>query len=143
MANELTITPANVVPSAGAVFEQLYCGTTAVTAGQVVYKHTTTLKAELSQGDTLAKSLARGIAAHGASPNQPLRIVRKDDALAIGATVAEGTLLAVSAAVAGGIYDPAELASGNFMHVFGVALESNVVKVDFVNPLATSSALPA
>lgn len=143
VASDLSITAASFIGSAGATYEQGTCGSGAVTAGQVVYKDSATSTYKLARANASGTSIARGIAAHAASPGQPLRIITSDPALALGATSTEGLLLAVSSATAGGIDPYGDLTTGAFPCVFGIVLDGGLTaSVDFVNAKVTNSALP-
>lgn len=119
---DLVITPANVVPVVDAFVDKVV-GLAGVTilAGQVVYRDPTTRKFMLADSNS-ATADARvpvGIALHGASLNQPLT-VQKGGNLALGATLAVGTIYCLSE-TPGGIQPHADLTSGEYVTVLGVA----------------------
>jgi len=140
-ASDLSITATSVKASTTALTKTGTAGV-AVTAGQVVYYDSATRTYKLAKADALGTSNAEGIALHAAAANQPLRIVLADDNFTPGVSATEGTLLAVSAANAGGIAPVADLATGNFPLVFAIVLDGGHWKVDFKTPLKTGSALP-
>lgn len=140
---DLIITPASFLPSAAAVFKRGTCGIAAVTAGLAVYLDAVTKTYLKAVATGLATAKAVGIAAHAASPGQPLTIIESDPVVALGATSTEGKLLVVSAANAGGIAPSADLGAGNFPCCFGIVLDGGITaKIDFVNAFRTDSAMP-
>src|SRR5262245_36993380 len=70
---DVTVTPANVLPGDGAQYANGIAGV-AITAGDVCCLDTTTQKMILADSAALATSRVRGIAAHNAAPNQPIRL---------------------------------------------------------------------
>lgn len=115
---DLSITAANVDAAAGAVEEQGTAGAT-VTAGQVVYQDVSdSNKWKLADADALASAAAKGIALHGASDDQPLRIIVSGD-LNPGATVVIGEVYCVSD-TAGGIKPVSDLASTEYVTPLGI-----------------------
>lgn len=127
-AADISITAASVVPSSAAKFITKIAGAT-ITAGQPVYEDTgDSNKVKLADTDS-ATALARvclGIAATGASAGQPVRIIREDPALTIGATVAIGDILILSG-TAGGICPAADAATGDYVTFLGVASSTTVI----------------
>jgi hypothetical protein len=137
-AADISITAASVVPSASAKFATKTAGAT-ITAGQVVYEDTgDSNKVKLADTDS-ATALARvvfGIAATGAAAGQPVRIIREDPALVIGATVAVGDVLILSG-TAGGICPAADAATGDYVTFLGVARSTTAINF---KPVASGAA---
>lgn len=100
----------------------------AVTAGQVVYENSSS-KFALAQCDgTAAEAAAVGIALTSApGADQDLVVITKGLLTMSGLT--KGTVYAVSA-TAGGIAPVADLVSGNYVTVLGVAISSTQLLVD-------------
>lgn len=121
---DLTITAANVVAASNATRVTGTAGET-ITAGQPVYAkssdsyHLWKCDANFS-ADTAA---AVGIALHAASDGQPLTYITAGD-VDLGATLVEGTVYVVSA-TAGGIAPAADLTTGWYTTVLGVATTSS------------------
>jgi hypothetical protein len=121
---DLVITAANVVAGAGAKTLHGIAGAT-VTAGQVVYRDPTTRKFLLADADsgTAAAREPAGIALNGASLNQPLTIITEGD-INLGATLTVGATYYLSG-TAGGIAPAADVSTGEFVTVLGVASATN------------------
>lgn len=128
----LVVTAANVTPVTGAVTEQGRAGAT-VTAGQVVYKDSTTQKYLLADADsaTAAAREAWGIALNGASDGQPLTVLRSGD-INIGATVTVGEIYVLDTGP-GGIAPEGDLASTEYVVVVGVGITTGRLRVGFIN----------
>lgn len=127
---DLVITAANVVAGTGARIENGTAGAT-ITAGQVVYlDSTTTGKWQLADNNsaTAAVRAPRGIALHGASLNQPLA-VQTEGPITIGAALTAGVAYYLSD-TPGGICPVADLASGEYPTVLGMATSTTVLDVD-------------
>lgn len=131
---DVTITAANVIPSANAVYQDGTAGAT-ITAGQVVYRDSTDGKYKLADANASpATANAVGIAAHGASNGQPLRVVIYDPDFTVGGTVAKGVY--VLSGTAGGIAPVADIVSGWYPVVVGVATSTTKMIVDLVRGTA-------
>jgi hypothetical protein len=126
---DLVIVPANVVAGTNATFEQGLAGAT-VLAGQTVYQDSTTKKYVLSDNNLAAIEgrTPRGIALHGASLNQPLRILKSGD-ITIGATITAGVAYYQSANP-GGICPAADVVSGSQATIVGMGKTTTVLTVD-------------
>lgn len=129
-AADISITAANVVPGVNAKTITKTAGAT-ITAGQVVYEDASdSNKVKLADTDS-ANALARvifGIAATSASAGQPVVIIREDDDLTLGGTVAIGDLLILSG-TAGGIAPSTDAATGDYVAFIGVA--KSTAKINF------------
>lgn len=126
---DLTITAANVVASAGAKKVNGVAGET-ITAGQLVYKDPTTgkyLKADADSA-TVAARTPSALALHGASLNQPLTVQTSGD-VTIGATLTAG-LAYYASGTAGGICPVADLTTGKYVTLVGVAKSPSVLALN-------------
>ena len=126
---DISITAANVVAGSNATRESGTAGET-ITAGQVVYRSSTTGKYMLADNDsaTAGAKAPRGIALNGAALNQPLQILRAGD-ITIGGTLTAGTDYYLSS-TAGGICPRADLGSGDDVVLIGIARSTSVLNVD-------------
>lgn len=130
---DLSITAANVLPGSDAVTEAGTAGET-ITAGQAVYRDATTRKYMKADANSLtaAARQARGIALNGASNGQPLTILKSGD-ITIGATVTAGTDYYLSD-TPGGICPRADIGSGEYVCLIGIAKSATVVGVAIAFP---------
>ncbi len=126
---DITITAANVVAGNGARITHGTAGA-AVTAGQVVYKDAADGKFKLADCDSATAAVRSpvGIALHAAAANQPLAIVNSGP-VTIGATLTAGVTYYLSPN-AGGIAPVADLASGDYPVIMGIATSATVLNVD-------------
>lgn len=123
---EISVTPANVVSGADADFYRGLAGAT-VTAGAPVYLDLTTQRLKPADANaSLETAEVKGIATHAASAEQPLK-VQTSGSITIGATVVLSTIYILGAA--GGIAPAADLASGWYTTVLGVASSATVLKL--------------
>lgn len=114
---DLTITAADVQDSSSTKSSGV-AGET-ITAGQVVYLKSSDSRLWKAQCDgTAAEATAVGVAAHAALAGQPLAYYASGT-IDIGATTVK-TVYVVSA-TAGGIAPIADLATGNYISILGVA----------------------
>jgi hypothetical protein len=126
---DLTITAASVVAGSTAVKENGTAGAS-VTAGQVVYKDASDAgKFKLADNDsaTAAVRAPYGIALHAAASGQPLSVL-KSGPITIGATVVAGDVYCLSS-TAGGICPSADIASGDYNSILGIATSTTVIDV--------------
>lgn len=125
---DLTITAANVVKGTGASVRSGTSGAT-ITAGQVVYEDSTTATFKLADADGAAALRSPvGIALNGASSGQPIDILT-GGLITIGATMTAGLAYYLSK-TAGGICPVADIASGGYATVLGIATSTTVLKVN-------------
>lgn len=120
-ASDLSITAANVVPSAAARKSSATAGAT-VAAGQLIYIDASdSNKAKLADTDsaTAAVRTVAGIAVNSAASGQTLEYVYYDPALAIGSGRTANMVL-IASATAGGIAPVADLTTGWYLNVIGV-----------------------
>ncbi len=129
---DLSITAANVVQGAGARSEASIAGA-AVTAGQVVYKSSTTGKWLLADNNsaTAEAKVGQGIALNSAAANQPI-VVQTGGEITIGATLTAGTAYFLSD-TAGGIGPASDLASGESVCLVGIAKSTSVLVLNFMS----------
>jgi hypothetical protein len=107
-----------------------------VTAGQPVYLDSNG-KVQAADANASATTAAvYGIAENGGAINQRISVILEDDDLTIGATVAIGDVLILSG-TAGGIAPVADLVSGWYCTVLGVA--KSTTKINFY-PVAAGAA---
>ncbi len=125
---DLSITAANVVAGGSSVTTDGTAGA-AITAGQVVYRDATTgryLLADNNSGTAAARSPA-GIALNGAATGQPVEVLTRG-AVTIGATLTPGVAYYLSA-TAGGICPVADLTTGHYPTIMGIATSASVLDV--------------
>lgn len=130
---DLTITAANVVISSNATRENGTAGE-AITAGQVVYKAAATGKYMLADNNSATAEVRQpvGIALNGAAADQPLTIQKSGD-ITIGATLVAGTDYYLSD-TPGGICPRADLGSGEYVCLLGLAKSTTVLAIDIQYP---------
>lgn len=123
---DLSITAGSVVSGSNAVKEQGVAGAT-ITAGQIVYKEGSTGQFKLADNNsaTAEARVPYGVALNGASANQPLA-VQKSGSITIGATMTAGVAYYLSG-TAGGICPVADLSSGMYPTVLGIATSTTVL----------------
>lgn len=122
-AADITVTAASVVPDSGFAYVDTTAGAT-ITAGQVVYIDTSST-AQLAKNDTAVHAAARGIALHGASANQPLKVMT-GGVITAGGTVVVGKVYTVSAN-AGGIAPITDSTSGMYVTILGVGTSATKI----------------
>jgi len=130
---DISITAANVVAGVNALREPGIAAAT-ITAGQAVYKSSSTRKwaPADSNSATVEVRRATGIALNGAAANQPLSILTSGD-VTIGATLTAGTAYYLSD-TPGGICPLADVGSGEYVCLMGLAKSSSVLSVDIQFP---------
>jgi hypothetical protein len=129
--SDLIITAANVIAGTGARKILGTAGAT-ITAGKVVYLDTSVSKYKLADNNssTAAIRSPKGIALNGASDGQPLVII-EEGPLTIGATLEPGAVYFLSD-TPGGICPVADLASGEYPTILGIATSTTVLDVDIL-----------
>lgn len=133
---DLTITATSVVPGSNAVLDTGTAGE-AVTAGQAVYRSSTTakwMKAD-SNSATAEANRATAIAVTGSAANQPV-VVQKSGDITIGATLTAGTAYYLSD-TAGGLCPVADVGSGEAVCLVGIAKTTAVLQIGFQYPGVT------
>ena len=128
---DLTITVASVVKGAGASVENGTAGAN-VTAGQPVYKDAgDSNKFKLADSDsaTAAVRSPYGLALHASLAGQPLQVLTGGP-ITIGATLTAGLAYYLSK-TAGGICPVADIASGGYATIIGIATSTTVLNIKF------------
>lgn len=124
---DLTVTAANVQPGTGA---KMIAGTfgASVTAGQSVYLDATDNKFKLFDANGSGTTVLAGVAMNGGANGQPANVLVAGN-YNPGATVAVGTVY-VGSATAGAVCPAADLASGHYTNVLGVATTTSNIAVN-------------
>lgn len=126
--SDLSITAANVVSGAGARIKHGTAGAT-ITAGQQVYEDA---NGRYSLADdnsaTAAARVPAGTALNGAANGQPLAVHEKGP-ITVGATLTAGVAYYLSD-TPGGICPVADLASGEYPCLIGIATSTTVLNVN-------------
>lgn len=127
---DLTITATSVVAGGGAKTTEGVAGAT-ITAGQVVYYDTSAGTWKLADCDsgTAAVRSPGGIALNGAASGQALRVLTSGP-ITIGATLTAGVAYYLSG-TAGGICPVADLTTGDYPTIIGIATSTSVLDVQF------------
>lgn len=129
---ELSITAGSVIPGPDADFYRGIAGST-ITAGMCCYLDEIDNKLKIADANVSLESAAvKGIALHAASPGQPLR-VQTAGGITIGATVVLATIYILGAGGTGGLAPAADLASGWYTSVVGVATSASVLQLGIFN----------
>lgn len=125
---DLSITAANVLAQAGAITDVANFGAT-VTAGQMIYKDTSdgTLKLADNNSATAAARTPLGMALNGGGAGQPCKFIKEGD-VAMGAILTAGVAYYLSD-TPGGICPVADLASGEYPTVIGIAISTTVLRI--------------
>lgn len=129
---DLSITAANVLAGEGSVTDRGVAAV-AITAGQVVYKNAAG-KFDLADTDSATAIVRKpyGIALNGAAAGQPLGVL-KSGPVTIGATVTKGVAYYLSG-TPGGICPVADVATGDYTAIIGIATSASVLMVDIQAP---------
>ncbi|MGE0178984.1 MAG: hypothetical protein AB7O91_04085 [Sphingomonas sp.] len=127
---DISITAANVIAGANAIVKHGSAGAT-ITAGQVLYRDPAdgTYKLADNNSATAAVRSPKGIALNGASAGQPLAVLTEGD-ITIGGTLTAGVAYYLSD-TPGGICPVADLASGEYPSLIGIAESTTVLSVKF------------
>lgn len=130
---DLSVTAASVVAGSNANIEHGTLGET-VTAGQPVYKDSTTkkwMKADSNAAGAEARQ-PLGIALNGGAINQPVAVQKSGD-VTIGATLTPGLAYYLSD-TPGGICPIADVGSGEYVCLIGMAKSASVLAIDIQYP---------
>jgi hypothetical protein len=134
---DLTITAADVKKTDSTLITEGIAGAT-ITAGQPVYKDSTASnKLKPADADVLATAAAVGVALHGASADQPLKYATSGN-LTLSAVMTAGAVYVVST-TAGGIAPVADLGSGDYVTLLGIATSTSNLKIS-ISVSATAKA---
>ncbi len=128
---DLTLTAANVLAGSNATTNLGTAGAT-ITAGQVVYFDDTTKTYKLADTDSATAAVRSpiGLALNGASSGQPLMVQTGGD-ITLGAVLTAGTAYYLSGN-AGGICPVADVASGDYPVILGMAKSTSVLAIKIV-----------
>lgn len=127
---DLSVTAANCVPGSDARTVQGIAGET-ITAGMAVYKAAATGKWMKADADGSGEAhTAVGIALTGSSLNQPI-VVQTRGSITLGATLTANTSYFLSGATAGGICPVADVGTGEYLQLIGIATTTAVMKLSF------------
>jgi len=128
---DLTLTAANVLAGSNATTNLGTAGAT-ITAGQVVYFDDTTKTYKLADTDSATAAVRSpvGIALNGASAGQPLMVQTGGD-ITLGAVLTAGTAYYLSGNP-GGICPVADVASGDYPVILGMAKSTSVLAIKIV-----------
>ncbi len=125
---DYSVTAASVVKTSNTAISEGIAGGT-ITAGQAVYMDSTdSSKLKGCDADVQASSVAVGVALHGAANGQPLKYATSGN-LTFNSAFAVGDIVCVST-TAGGLAPYADLASGDFVTVVGIATTATNLKID-------------
>ena len=130
---DLTITAASVLAGANATKKEGLAGETLV-AGKAVYQAAATKKWFLADSNSATAEVRRavGITLNAASLNQPVSVQTSGD-ITIGATLTAGVALYLSD-TPGGICPVADIGSGEFVCLLGLAKSATVLAIDIQYP---------
>lgn len=130
---DLVITAASVLPASNAERDTGVAGETIV-AGKPVYLAATTNRWMLADSNsaTAEARQAKAIALNGASVGQPVAFQKSGD-ITIGATLVAGTAYYLSD-TPGGICPLADVGSGEYVCLIGIAKSTSVLQLSFQFP---------
>ncbi len=133
---DLVITAANVISGSDAAIDHGRAGAT-ITAGQVVYKESSSGKYKLADADGASVEIKTpvGVALNGASDGQPLAVQTSGD-ITIGGTLTAGSVYYLSS-TPGGIQPYADLGSGEYVALLGLAKSTTVLALRITVPGVT------
>lgn len=127
---DLSITAASVVAGSDATTDRGFFGET-VTAGQAVYKEAATNYWKKADSDSATAEVraSNAIALNGGAVGQPV-VVQKGGKITIGATLTPGLAYYLSK-TPGGICPVADIASGGYAEIIGIATSATELALDF------------
>lgn len=128
----ISITASAVVAGSNAVRDIGTAGAT-IAAGQPLYYDTTTAKWNLADANsaTAAVRVATAIALNSASLDQPVSLHKSGD-LTMNAVLTKGVAYYLGG-TAGSIVPVADLTTGDYTQIVGIAKSTTVLAVDFVS----------
>jgi hypothetical protein len=131
---DLTITAASVAAGSNANVDRSGTFGEAVTAGQAVYKSSTTQKWMKADSNSVTPEArqAIGIALNGGATDQPGAVLKSGD-VTIGATITPGTAYYLSD-TPGGICPLADVGAGEYVCEIGLAKSASVLAVSIQFP---------
>lgn len=130
---DIAITAASVISGSGAVFKDGTAGE-AVTAGKVGYFNTSTRRWMLADADsaTVQARKAIGVFLNSAGTGQPVK-VQTEGPITIGGTLTAGVGYYLSG-TAGGICPVADVGTGEYVCLLGLAISTTVLNLDVQFP---------
>ncbi len=124
---DVSITATSVAPGTDTQYMDGFLGAS-VTAGQVVYLDTATNTFKLADANASSTTAnAAGIAMNGGASGQPVKVAVAGTITA-GGTLTTGSVYVLSA-TAGGIAPVADLASGHYPVIVGIATSAALLKL--------------
>ena len=124
---DLTVTAANVLAGTNAVKKTVRAAA-AITAGQLLYKASDGRYGVVDADSATAEArVPAGIALNNAGANQPVIMQTAGD-ITIGATLTVGAIY-VASDNAGGIMPVADLETGDYVTIIGVAISASVLRL--------------
>ncbi len=127
---DITVTPANVLPGAGAIVKPETFGAT-ITQGKAVHKMANGRVGLFDANAAAPANKLYGVAMNSGADGQPADVLIGGK-YNPGATVTVGGIY-VGSATAGGIAPAADLATGHTVNVLGVATDTDEILVDIIN----------
>ena len=129
---DISITATSVLAAADAITEAGVLGA-AATAGQVLYKDTSdgSWKLADNNGATAAIRTPQGIALNGGASGQPIKVLKSGN-ITLNEVLTAGVAYYLSD-TAGGICAVADLSSGEYPSVIGIATSTTVLKVNITS----------
>ncbi|RUM99031.1 hypothetical protein EET67_05170 [Pseudaminobacter arsenicus] len=130
---DITITATSVVAASNVTRDSGTAGE-AITAGQAVYRSSTTNKWMLADSNsaTAEARKATGIALNGAALNQPVTVAKNGD-ITLGAVLTAGTAYYLSD-TPGGICPVADIGAGEYVCLLGLAKSTSVLALGIQFP---------
>lgn len=128
---DLSVTAASCVQGSDARTVQGIAGET-ITAGMAVYKAAATGKYMKADADGSGEvHTAVGIALCGSALNQPIVVQTAGD-ITLGATLTANTAYYLSGAAAGGICPLADVGTGEYLQLIGIATSASVLRLSLL-----------
>lgn len=128
---DISITAASVTAASDARKIYVTAGGT-ITAGMPVYKDTAdNNKYKACDANAAASAVCAGVALNGSSDGQPLTVCEEGD-VTYNAVLTRAEIYCVSEN-AGGIAPKADVGTGEYMSVIGVAISTTVLRVKPIN----------
>lgn len=124
---DISVTASSVVPTA-TTKRQTKVAAAAITAGQVVYVNTSDQLALADNDASATTAAAVGIALNSCAADQPCSYATSG-AVTFNAVLTAGTIYVLSS-TAGGIAPAADLASGDYVTILGVASSTTSLTVN-------------
>lgn len=127
--SDFSVTATSVVPTTSTGFGEGTAGAS-VTAGMPIYLDTSDNTLKPCDADASASSVAVGVALHSASAGQPLKYAKSGN-VTFNAAFTAGAIVCVST-TAGGLAPYADLGSGDFVTIIGVATSTTNLFIKIV-----------